>query len=401
MINEMREEGYQVTELCAAFELSKSSYYAARKRLPSKRAKENEVIVSKIKEIHEDRHLKVYGSPRMTTELQVEHGLSCSENRVARLMAKNGLQARYKAAFRPKTTTQDPTQKASPNILANTEPPSAPGQVCVSDITYIATREGWLYLAVVIDLYSRAVVGWSVAETMHTFLVTSALAKAMSNLPQGTRPLFHSDRGCQYTSKAFRKVIALYGLPQSMSTKGYCYGVPRRMNGSSFNCARDGSLASRYRSAGTGIKPPGDAVFRKGMAVSDHGKGFLKTSGRNQGDERKRTTDHASKFPLDVVRIGGRSNSKISPRETCLLLGRQPVYRWHDLDSGSCMERGNLFSDAKGNPQAVDPARENTNAENRDGAARSSVEASVMEVERRCCIIQLETWDNLETRRIS
>ena len=223
MINEMREEGYQVTELCAAFELSKSSYYAARKRPPSKRAKENEVIVSKIKEIHEDRHLKVYGSPRMTTVLQEEHGLSCSENRVARLMAKNGLQARYKAAFRPKTTTQDPTQKASPNILANTEPPSAPGQVCVSDITYVATREGWLYLAVVIDLYSRAVVGWSVAETMHTFLVTSALAKAMSNLPQGTRPLFHSDRGCQYTSKAFRKVIALYGLPQSMSAKGYCY----------------------------------------------------------------------------------------------------------------------------------------------------------------------------------
>ncbi len=414
MINEMREDGYQVTELCAAFELSKSSYYAARKRPPSKRAKENEVIVSKIKEIHEDRHLKVYGSPRMTTELQVEHGLSCSENRVARLMAKNGLQARYKAAFRPKTTTEDPTQKASPNILANTEPPSVPGQVCVSDITYVATREGWLYLAVVIDLYSRAVVGWSVAETMrtflvtsalaetmHTFLVTSALAKAMSNLPQGTRPLFHSDRGCQYTSKAFRKVIALYGLPQSMSAKGYCYGVPRRMNGSSFNCARDGSLASRYRSAGTGIKPPGAAVFRKGMVVSDHGKGVLKTSGRNQGDERKRTTDHASKFPLDVVRIGGRSNSKISPRETCLLLGRQPVYRWHDLDSGSCMERGNLFSDAKGNPQAVDPARENTNAENRDGAARSSVEASVMEVERRCCIIQLETWDNLETRRIS
>ena len=159
----------------------------------------------------------------MTTELQEEHGLSCSENRVARLMAKNGLQARYKAAFRPKTSTQDPTQKASPNMLANTAPPTAPGQVCVSDITYVATREGWLYLAVVIDLYSRAVVGWSVAETMHTVLVTSALAKAMSNLPQGSRPLFHSDRGCQYTSKEFRKLIALYGLPQSMSAKGYCY----------------------------------------------------------------------------------------------------------------------------------------------------------------------------------
>ena len=92
---------------------------------------------------------------------------------------------------------------------------------------------GWklvtaLGITIVIDLYSRAVVGWSVAETMHTVLVTSALAKAMSNLPQGSRPLFHSDRGCQYTSKEFRKLIALYGLPQSMSAKGYCYDKCRQ-----------------------------------------------------------------------------------------------------------------------------------------------------------------------------
>ena len=223
MIDEMREEGYQVEELCEAFGLYRSGYYAARKRPPSERAKENEMIVSKIKEIHEDRHLKAYGSPRMTTELREEHGFACSENRVARLMAENRLQARHKAAFRPKTTTQDPSQKASPNVLSKTEPPSAPGQVCVSDITYVATREGWLYLVVIIDLYSRAVVGWSVAESMHTFLVTSALTKAMPNLPRGSRPIFHSDRGCQYTSQEFRKLLALYGLTQSMSAKGYCY----------------------------------------------------------------------------------------------------------------------------------------------------------------------------------
>jgi len=223
MINKMREENYSVDELCEAFEVSRSGYYAARKRPTSQRAKENEIIVSKMKEIHSDRHLKAYGSPRMTTELQEEHGLACSENRVARLMANNDLKARYNASFRPKTTVQDTTQKASPNILANTEKPSAPGQICVSDITYVATREGWLYLAVVIDLYSRAVVGWSVAETMHTFLVSSALSKAMSNLPQGSRPLFHSDRGCQYTSNEFRNLLKLYGLPQSMSAKGYCY----------------------------------------------------------------------------------------------------------------------------------------------------------------------------------
>jgi len=138
-------------------------------------------------------------------------------------MANNGIQARHKAAFRPKTTTQNPAQKASPNVLGATEVPTAPDEVCVSDITYIATREGWLYLAVVIDLYSRAVVGWSIAETMHTTLVTSALTKAMSNLSMGSRPLFHSDRGCQYTSKEFRKLLAHYGLTQSMSAKGYCY----------------------------------------------------------------------------------------------------------------------------------------------------------------------------------
>jgi len=223
MIDKLREEHYSVEELCEAFEVSKSGYYAAKKRQPSQRAKDNEVIVSKIKEIHSDRHLKAYGSPRMTTELQEEHGLACSENRVARLMAKSGLKARHKAVFRPKTTTQDPTQMASPNVLADREKPAAPGQVCVSDITYVATREGWLYLAVVIDLYSRAVVGWSVAESMQTYLVTSALSKAMSNLPQGSRPLFHSDRGCQYTSKEFRKLLKLYDLTQSMSAKGYCY----------------------------------------------------------------------------------------------------------------------------------------------------------------------------------
>lgn len=135
--------------------------------------------------------------------------------------------------------------------------------------------------------------------------------------------------------------------------------------------------------------------------MSDQGKGVLETSGRNQGDERKRTADHASKRILDVVETGEPSSSGTSPRETCLLLGRQPVYRRHDLDSGSCMERGNLFSDAKGNRQAVVPASEKTDAENRGGAARSSVEASVMEVERRGCIVQLGTRDNLETRRTS
>lgn len=237
----MREDDYQINELCDAFEVSKSGYYAAQKRPPAPRTQMNQEIVSKIKEIHSDRHLKAYGSPRMTAELKEEHGLECSENRVARLMAANGIQARHKTAFRPKTTEQDASRKASPNLLADSEMPNAPGQVCVSDITYIATREGWLYLAVVIDLYSRAVVGWAISETMHTKIVTKAFSNAMSNLPHSfaCQGLFHSDRGCQYTSHEFREILALYGIRQSMSAKGYCYD----------NAANESFFASLKREA--------------------------------------------------------------------------------------------------------------------------------------------------------
>lgn len=171
------------------------------------------------------------------------------------------------------------------------------------------------------------------------------------------------------------------------------------MNENEWNYARDGSLASRHRPAGAGVKPPGAAAFRKGVVVSDHGKGVLKASGVSQGDERKRTVEYASKRMIDVVKTGERSSSGISPEVTCLPIGRQPVYRRHDPDSGSCMERGNLFSDAKGNPQAVATVRESTDAGNRDGAARSSDEASVMEVERRSCVIPLGLWINLLARR--
>ena len=171
------------------------------------------------------------------------------------------------------------------------------------------------------------------------------------------------------------------------------------MNENEWSYARDGSLASRCRPAGAGPKPPGAAAFRKGVVVSDHVKGVLKASGVSRGDERKRTADDASKRMIDVVKTGGRSSSGVSPEVTCLPTGRQPVYRRHDLDSGSCMERGNLLSDAKGNPQAVATVRENTDAGSRGGAARSSDEASVMEVERRGCIIQLGLWINLVARR--
>jgi len=222
MINEMREANYSVGELCDALGVSKSGYYAAEAAPESARAREQRHILEEMENVHSERHTRCYGSPRMATEL-TERGLPCSENRAARLMRKHGINARQRAAFRPKTTITDPARRPAPNVLKEAAQPSGPGQIYVSDITYVATREGWLYLAVVLDLYSRKVAGWALADHMETPLVTGALDRATSAIPPATAALFHSDRGCQYTSKAMRKRLALLGITQSMSAKGYCY----------------------------------------------------------------------------------------------------------------------------------------------------------------------------------
>lgn len=151
MINQMREQGYHVEELCSAFGVSKSGYYADKRRADTPRKVEEKRIVARIKDIHSDRHMRSYGSPRMTAELN-SLGYRCSTNRVARLMNKHGVNARQRAAFRPKTTISDRSNAPSPNRLKHGAEPTAPGNIYVSDITYVATREGWLYLAVIIDL---------------------------------------------------------------------------------------------------------------------------------------------------------------------------------------------------------------------------------------------------------
>jgi len=219
----MREQGnYSITELCDAFGVSKSGYYAARSPKPNGREREEAALINEIEQIHADRHTRVYGSPRMTTELNARN-LPCSENRVARIMAKYSINASQKAAFRPKTTISDPDKMPAPNRLKELSEPSSPGEVYVSDITYVATREGWLYLAVVLDLYSRKVAGWALAEHMETGLVSSALSSAISNVRPADGAIFHSDRGCQYTSAKMRKDLKLLGIKQSMSAKGNCY----------------------------------------------------------------------------------------------------------------------------------------------------------------------------------
>ena len=225
MIDQMRKN-YPISELCDAFSVSRSSYYAAKSGEPGPRARENALLINEMKTIHSDRHTKVYGSPRMTAELKAR-GLACSENRIARLMAGEGLRATRKAAFRPRTTVNDPHRSPSPNLLAGIGEPTTPGEVLVSDITYVATREGWLYLAVVMDVFSRSVIGWELAAHLRTDLVTTALSRAVLEMPPEPNSIFHSDRGCQYTSGDLRSILRTLQLEQSMSAKGCCYDNAR------------------------------------------------------------------------------------------------------------------------------------------------------------------------------
>lgn len=227
LIRTLREnEGFTIQESCEALGVQRSSYYDARKRQPSARARQNASLAKEIREIHSDPHLKSYGSPRVTRELQ-DRGFCASENRVAKIMQSEGLRANQKRAFRPKTTVQDSesTSRIAPNILAETGKPHGPGEALVTDITYVATREGWLYLAVVIDLFSRCVIGWSVSERLTTPLAIRALRRAIRNGVIRLAPgcLFHSDRGCQYTSLQHLAELASHGLVPSMSATGYCY----------------------------------------------------------------------------------------------------------------------------------------------------------------------------------
>jgi putative transposase len=150
-------------------------------------------------------------------------GITCSKNRVARLMRSHGLRARPRRPFRPRTTNPDHAAHPSPNLLAKAPAPTAPGQQIVSDITYIPTHEGWLYLAVVLDLFSRAILGWKLSESLQSDVVAGALSQAMATGLPVKDAIFHSDQGCQYTSSQIRGELARYGLRQSMSAKGYCY----------------------------------------------------------------------------------------------------------------------------------------------------------------------------------
>lgn len=209
---------YGVKEVCAALRVSRSAFYRWKSGQESQRAREQRELARKIEQVF-NAHAQRYGSPRVTRVLRQE-GLHVGRNRVARLMRQQQLVARKKRAFRPKTTVA--AGRAEPNRIANLVP-ERPDQIWVSDITYVATPEGWLYLAVIIDLFSRRVVGWKLDDHLEARLVYQALQNALVLRQPETGLYFHSDRGCQYSSQLVRKPLEVIQAIPSMSAVGNCY----------------------------------------------------------------------------------------------------------------------------------------------------------------------------------
>jgi len=215
-----REE-FRVRVMCRVLGVKRSGYYAWRKRKPSTREQANAALLALIRQEHEQSR-KTYGSPRVHALLQ-RRGVICGHNRVARLMQRHGIVAHSRRPYRPVTTKRQPGVEAAPNRLNQDFTAAAPNQKWVSDFTYIPTAEGWLYLAVVLDLFSRKVVGWAMSERMDTPLVLAALRMAL----QGRRPpaglLHHSDQGSQYTSSTYLACLVEAAALLSMSGVGNCY----------------------------------------------------------------------------------------------------------------------------------------------------------------------------------
>ncbi len=206
--------------MCDMLEVSTSGYYAWRDRLPSQRALSNAQLDQTITQIYW-QHKGRYGSPRIWEE-RVSQGISCSENRVARRLQILSLKAVQERKFKV-TTDSDHAYPVAPNLLKQDFTASRPNEKWVSDITYVRTGEGWLYLAVVMDLYSRSIIGWSLQKRMTRQRVCDALTMALfrRGFPRGV--IIHSDRGSQYCSKRYQKLIKQHKLTCSMSRRGCCY----------------------------------------------------------------------------------------------------------------------------------------------------------------------------------
>ncbi|MFT5726848.1 MAG: putative transposase [Desulforhopalus sp.] len=211
---------YRVFLLCEVMQVSRSGYYSWRSRDQPKLQEERSRLIPKVKAIH-SKTRGSYGARRMSKELQAE-GEHCGRAKAATLMTLAGVEAKQKKKYKV-TTNSKHNLPVAPNLLERNFEVSEPDHVYCADITYIWTTEGWLYLAIVLDLFSRRVVGWSIGDRIKKELVMKALEMAIGRRRPAPGLLFHSDRGSQYCSKAFQRMLKNNGMVCSMSRKGNCW----------------------------------------------------------------------------------------------------------------------------------------------------------------------------------
>ncbi|HEX9091071.1 MAG TPA: IS3 family transposase [Anaerolineales bacterium] len=214
-------DGFSVKRMCKVLRVTRSGYYAWSKRQPSQREQSNQALLESIQQIFHTSH-RTYGSPRIWASLR-RKGYVCGHNRVARLMHTYGIVARRRRRRIPLTTQRQPGVIPAPNLLQRDFSADRPNRKWVTDITYIDTAEGWLYLASVMDLFSRKVVGWAMSDKIDSALSTNALRMAWTNRRPLRGLLHHSDQGRQFTGAAYQQMLAEMGCMVSMNRTGECY----------------------------------------------------------------------------------------------------------------------------------------------------------------------------------
>jgi transposase InsO family protein len=215
------QQEFKITVMCRVLGVSRSGYYAWQKRPLSPRKMADQSLTEQIEVIHQHSR-RTYGPVRVQVEL-AEQGIKCGHNRVARLMREVGLSAKQRRKFKLSTTDSNHDQPIAPNLLARDFEASRPNQKWSGDITFIPTAAGWLYLAVILDLYSRRIVGWAMSDSLDRSLVLRALQMALATRKPEPGLLHHSDRGSQYASSDYRALLTKYQIQASMSRKGNCY----------------------------------------------------------------------------------------------------------------------------------------------------------------------------------
>jgi len=244
---EKHRQTYSTTMMCELLSVSRSGLNAARGRAPSKRTLGDEQLIKQIRD-SQCKHRGRYGRRRMTSEVSEAQGRAINQKRVARLMREHGLQSHKRRRFRVVTTDSKHAHPVAPNILERDFEATAPNQKWLADMTYVPTKEGWLYLALVLDLYARKLVGWAMSETMPQELTLSALDVALGWRDPDAGLMHHSDRGSQYAAKDYRMKLHARGIKVSMSRKGNCWdNAPMEsINGTlKVECVNDGHFETR------------------------------------------------------------------------------------------------------------------------------------------------------------